>query len=94
VDLRRHAPRGAFGNSMIVFHGRGFAPRPISVRKHDRPMRHRKSSTASKMFLFSIQPDDASDDRLKTLKFIRPKHIRNSKRQNRNPANMRSTKMS
>jgi hypothetical protein len=52
MDLHRYAPRGAFGNSMIVFHGRGFPPRPISVRKHDRPMRHRKGSTASKMFLF------------------------------------------
>jgi len=37
---------------MIALFGNGFAPRPISVRKHDRPMRHRKSPTASKMFLF------------------------------------------
>jgi len=51
VDLRCRAPQRASGNSMIVFLGRGFSPRPISVRKHDRPMRHRKSSTASKMFL-------------------------------------------
>ena len=78
VDLYRHAPRGAFGNLMIVFHGRGFLPRPISVRKHDRPMRHRKSSTASKMFLV-IQYDDASSDRLKTFKFVRSKHVRNLK---------------
>jgi hypothetical protein len=78
VDLHCHAPRGAFGNLMIVFHGRGFLPRPISVRKHDRPMRHRKSSTASKMFLV-IQVDDASSDRLKTFKFVRSKHVRNFK---------------
>jgi hypothetical protein len=51
---------------MIVFHGCGFLPRPISVRKHDRPMRHRKSSTASKMFLV-IQFDDASNDRFEDI---------------------------
>jgi len=76
VDLRCRAPQGASGNSMIVFLGRGFSPRPISVRKHDRPMRHRKSSTASKMFLV-IQFDGASNDRLKAFKFARPKHTRN-----------------
>jgi hypothetical protein len=51
VDLYCHAPQGASGNPMIYFPGRGFSPRPISVRKHDRPMRHRKSSTVSKLFL-------------------------------------------
>jgi hypothetical protein len=51
VVLRCPAPRGAFGNLMIVFGGRGFSPRRISIRKHDRPMAIEKSSTASKMFL-------------------------------------------
>jgi len=76
VDLRCRAPQGVSGNLMIVFLGRGFSPRPISVRKHDRPMRHRKSSTASKMYLV-IQFDGASNDRLKASKFARPKHTRN-----------------
>jgi hypothetical protein len=42
VVLRCQAPRSASGNLMIVFHGCGFSPRRVSVRKHDRPMRHRK----------------------------------------------------
>jgi hypothetical protein len=51
VVLRCLAPRGVFGNLMIVFGGRGFSPRRISIRKHDRPIAIEKSSTASKMFL-------------------------------------------
>jgi hypothetical protein len=93
VDLRCRAPRGVLGNLMIVFQGRGFLPRPISVQKHDRPMRHRKSSTASKMFLV-IQFDAVSGDRLKTFKFVRPKHAHNLKRRNADSTNTRSTKMS
>ena len=73
VDLRRRAPWGVRYYSMIALHGSGFLPRLISVRKHDRPMRHRESSTASKMFFF-IQFDCASNDGLKFFKFARPKH--------------------
>src|SRR5437773_860777 len=49
VDLRCQAPRGAFGNLMIVFVGRGFSPRRISIRKHDRPMRRRKKLGGSEV---------------------------------------------
>src|ERR1700682_4214497 len=43
--------------------------------------------------LFSIQFDDASNDRFKDIQ-VRSKHIRNSKRRNSDSTNTRSAKMS
>jgi hypothetical protein len=59
---------------MIAFADDGLPPRPICVRNHDRPMHHRKSPTASKMFIF-IQFDVASNARFN----VRPKRARNTK---------------
>ncbi|HXY89848.1 MAG TPA: hypothetical protein VEH75_04435 [Xanthobacteraceae bacterium] len=66
VIWRGRASQDAFGIAMNAFHGRSPKPRPICVRNHDRPMRHRKSPTASKLFVF-IQFVDASDARLNAL---------------------------
>jgi len=66
VIWRGRASQDAFGNAMIDLNGRGPKPRPICVRNHDRPMRRRKSPTASKLFIF-IQFVDASDTRLNAL---------------------------
>jgi len=66
VIWRGRASQDAFGNAMIDLNGRGPKPRPICVRNHDRPMRRRKSPTASKLFIF-IQFADASDARLNAL---------------------------
>ena len=77
MNLHRHAPQGASDDPMIALPGRGNTPRPIFVRNHDRPMRHRKIPTASKMFLF-IQFEAVSDACLNANKFVRPKRARNS----------------
>jgi hypothetical protein len=61
---------------MIVFGGRGFSPRRISIRKHDRPMAIEKARRRRRCFyLFSF--DVASSDRLNAFKSVRPKHARN-----------------